>query len=257
MFKKDFIITDIASVAIIPSGDVGRFRNMSGKISHNELIFKAEGKTKITFGKYSFTDEKGSVRFFSPSDTPVNYTTEVLETGKCIDIIFDTLTPVDENPFSVKVKNKEKISALFLKAENAWHKKQDGCKNMVMGYLYEIIGLIQGEAKYVPDHKARKIKKGIDYIAEHFREEIVIENLSDMCGISHTYFKKIFKDLFGITPKAYIIQLRMQYACDLLVTKQYKINEIAEMCGYQNAFYFSNSFKAFSGISPSEYTNKN
>lgn len=257
MFKKDFIITDIASVAIIPSGDVGRTRNMSGKISHNELILKTEGKTEITFDKYVFTDEKGSVRFFASSDSPVKYTTRVLETGKCIDVIFDTIIPVDEIPFSVKVKNKEKIAFLFLKAENAWHKKQDGYKNIVMGCLYEIIGLIQNEARYVPSDKSKKIKKGVDYISEHFREEIAVEDLSDMCGISHTYFKKIFKDLFGITPKAYIIQLRMQYACDLLVTKQYKINEIAEMCGYQNTFYFSNSFKAFFGISPSEYIAKN
>lgn len=254
MFKDDVIITNIVSVVTVDSGKTHNFRNFSAKIPHNEIIVKLRGKSKIEFGEHTFIDEKGSVRFFAASkEKTVHYTAETLEPGKCIDIIFDTLEPVNETAFSVKFKNFEKISALSVKAESVWVKKQPGYKNTVFGYLNEVIGLIQSEAAYMPNSKLRKIEKGVNYITENYTDDIDIDNVAAVCGISHAYFKKIFKSFYGVTPKAYIIQLRMQYAIDLLASKQYKICEIAQMCGYENVYYFSRSFKNFTGVAPSEY----
>ena len=54
-------------------------------------------------------------------------------------------------------------------------------------------------------------------------------------------------------PKAYITQLRIRYACDLLKSGKYKIGDIAEEVGYKNVYYFSKVFKAQTGSTPSEY----
>lgn len=253
MFEKNFIITDIISIIEVESENVGKMRDYSGKIMYNELVFKTEGKTKVCFDKYTFFDEKGSVRFFAKTDDTTRYTTEVKEKGNCIDVIFETSVPIEENPFSKKPKNPEKIYNLFRKAENVWRKKQPGYKFKAMGYLYEIIGAFQSENEYFSSDKTGKIKIGVDYITENFTKDIKIENVAEMCGISHTYFKKIFKSVFGVSPKNYIINLKIQYACDLIKSKKYKISEIAEMVGYKNVYYFSKSFKNVMGISPGKY----
>jgi hypothetical protein len=66
----------------------------------------------------------------------------------------------------------------------------------------------------------------------------------------------LLKKQYNMSPKAYLIQLRIQHACDLLKYEDFSISSISEMVGYQNVYYFSQSFKKTMGISPSEYRKK-
>lgn len=54
-------------------------------------------------------------------------------------------------------------------------------------------------------------------------------------------------------PVKYLTQLRIEYAKELLITGRYSIGEIAEMCGFENVYYFSTVFKKHTGIPPSKY----
>lgn len=58
-----------------------------------------------------------------------------------------------------------------------------------------------------------------------------------------------------MTPKAYIINFRIQYACELLKSGKYRISDVADIVGYRDVYYFSKSFKKIKGVSPSEYIN--
>lgn len=46
-----------------------------------------------------------------------------------------------------------------------------------------------------------------------------------------------------MTPKAYIINFRIQYACELLKSGKYRISDVADIVGYRDVYYFSKSFK--------------
>ena len=71
--------------------------------------------------------------------------------------------------------------------------------------------------------------------------------------MSEVYFRKLFKEEYGISPQKYIINLRMQYAKGLISTGYYSLNEVAYMSGYTDYKYFSVEFKKSMGVSPSEY----
>ena len=71
--------------------------------------------------------------------------------------------------------------------------------------------------------------------------------------MSEGYFRKLFKEEFGISPQKYIIELRIQNAVALISKGYYSLKEIAYMSGYNDYKYFSVEFKKSMGVSPSEY----
>ena len=253
MFTHDFYITNINSIIRIDSKRTPSTADFSGKLNFNELIFKLDGNVEVLFDGHKFTDKKGWIRFLPKTGQEVEYKVKRIEPGSCIDIFFDTNIPIKCEAFSLKFKNYERMSTLFKRAETAWRQKKSGYIYAAFGYLYEILGILFEESTYAPSGKLQKIQPGTDYITEHFTEDFSIERIADMCDISHTYFKKIFTDAYNMPPKAYITQLRIRYACDLLKSGRYRISDVAEIVGYKNVYYFSKVFKAQTGTAPSEY----
>lgn len=257
MFENDIVVKKINSVICFNNKSSPKLCDYSGKIMHNELILKLDGQSEIYFKNKRFTDIKGTVRFLPKSDNRVLYTSEKVETGSCIDIFFDTIEPISSEAFSVNYKNFEKLSAIFKKAENVWKKRQAGYEYTALGCLYEILAVLRQKGIYTPNKKIMKIKRGIDYITENFTTDFNVTVLSQMCNVSYTYFKKIFTEVYKMSPKSYITFLRIQYACDLLESKLHKISEISELCGFSNVYYFSKCFKKQMGVPPSEYIKLN
>lgn len=74
--------------------------------------------------------------------------------------------------------------------------------------------------------------------------------------ISPSYLSSIFKKEMGVSFVEYLSMVRMDKAKELCCQKEWKINEIAQMVGYQDPSYFSACFKKIVGISPSQYFKK-
>jgi AraC-like DNA-binding protein len=84
-----------------------------------------------------------------------------------------------------------------------------------------------------------------------------VTRLAEISGISEVYLRKLFSKTLGVSPKQYLIDLRMSKAKQLLKNTQLPITQISEKCGYQNIYHFSRTFKATTGYSPTEYRSKN
>lgn len=99
------------------------------------------------------------------------------------------------------------------------------------------------------DETLTEIKR---YLDAHFLRIMCLEQLSNVFGYTYSYISKEFKKVYGLTPKAYITQKKIAYACTLL-KNGVKLDEIAETLGYTSSFNFSRAFKSQTGISPSKY----
>ena len=66
-------------------------------------------------------------------------------------------------------------------------------------------------------------------------------------------FYKIYKEIFGISPKKYLQEIRIEHAKTLLMQNKYMIREIAEMTGYKNQYHFIRQFKEYTGITPGKF----
>ncbi len=101
------------------------------------------------------------------------------------------------------------------------------------------------------------IKKSIEYINENYSDsQISSEIIASYSNITPTYFRKIFKKIYSVTPNKYINNLRINKAKMLLENTDYTIDEIAYRCGYQDYSYFSKVFSKITDTSPGEYRKK-
>lgn len=97
------------------------------------------------------------------------------------------------------------------------------------------------------------IPKAVKAIKEKYLSEISGAEIAAELGISERYLRKIFESDLGITPKEYIITLRMEKAKNLLINTDKKIAEIAGLTGYNTIQYFSEIFKERTGVTPREF----
>jgi AraC-like DNA-binding protein len=83
--------------------------------------------------------------------------------------------------------------------------------------------------------------------------KVPIANIAEDLNIGYEKFRKIFKDIMGVSPHSYVIQKRMDIAKTYLIDKNKSIKEIALELGFADAYAFSKQFRKCVGLSPSEF----
>lgn len=102
------------------------------------------------------------------------------------------------------------------------------------------------------------LSKTCHYVQENFSKPITIKELAHNVALSESYFIKTFKNLTHITPIDYLISIRISNAKRYLAESTLSVVEIADICGFNDASYFSYYFKKKTGMTPSQYrANKN
>lgn len=87
----------------------------------------------------------------------------------------------------------------------------------------------------------------------YYKPDLSIGKLARSFGYSPNYIQRCFLKIEGITPKAYLQQIRMKAALRFLREKKYSLKEIASLCGFRDVHYFSNAFKRYYGCAPKFY----
>ena len=90
------------------------------------------------------------------------------------------------------------------------------------------------------------------YLKEHYRTA-TLEEAATKVSLSPAYLSRVFKEKSGESFSELLLRTRMEKACELLADIQYKSYDIAYYVGYDNPKNFSRAFKAYYGVSPSEY----
>lgn len=141
----------------------------------------------------------------------------------------------------------QEISALF----------QDSCR------IASLQKCLTDTLKRLQQHPAtctrcsQRIAQAVSIIEKNYMEEITLSGVAQTLYISPEYLSRSFKKEVGSNFNAYLNNVRLQHALQLLKEPASRISEVAEKTGFQTPAYFSKCFKNTFGISPQEWKVKN
>ncbi|UKS24686.1 AraC family transcriptional regulator [Paenibacillus sp. HWE-109] len=100
------------------------------------------------------------------------------------------------------------------------------------------------------DLQGMTVTKAADYMRENLQGSVHISDLAEMAGFTEPAFRRVFEQMYGVSPKQYQQQCRLQEAKWLLSSTDKDIREIAEQIGFYRLHSFSQWFKEQEGIPP-------
>lgn len=98
-----------------------------------------------------------------------------------------------------------------------------------------------------------ELKQAINYMADHYSENISMEAMAHLVGISSTLFNRRFRELLRLTPTEYLLTLRVQEARKLLVQSNQSLADIGYSVGFYDQGHFSRRFQKVTGMTPGAY----
>lgn len=160
------------------------------------------------------------------------------------------------------VKNRA-IYEGFLKIVEEYKTKGSYYKQVIRATILQITALLcrdrcqQSAQMYVKsDNNAMRLTKAaLLYMEEHYAEEISGEALAEHLGFSRSYLSHVIRKVTGQSLTENLLYIRCRKARELL-QNGHTVGEVVFLSGFQNASYFSRTYKRMMGVSPSAHYNK-
>lgn len=108
-------------------------------------------------------------------------------------------------------------------------------------------------AKVNLESESRRVLKVKNYIDQHYKDEIRLEQLADLIGMTPTAFSRFFKHRTGKNLSEYIGDIRLGYAARRLVDTTDTVAEICYTCGFNTLSNFNRQFRKRKGCTPTEF----
>lgn len=148
------------------------------------------------------------------------------------------------------VKYKERIFDIIALqgASTSSYFQANGVLFQIMAMLFDDIGF--QESNWGKNSVIDEIKYYLDI---NYAEKIKLQDMAKSFGIHPNYLTRIFHETYGISPKQYIMDLKLKKARRLLTTTELSVSVIASSLGFDDQLAFSKVFKKEYSVSPTEY----
>ena len=101
--------------------------------------------------------------------------------------------------------------------------------------------------------KAEQLKPALEYIETHYGQQITLETLARLTGLSPKYFCRFFHAIVHRSPIDYVNYYRVECASHFLTVTDMTVAEIAQRCGYNDSSFFIKQFRKYKGTTPRRY----
>ena len=219
-------------------------------------IFRIKGSAHYKFEGCEITLNEGEF-IFIPKDSSYEYRTYGEEcTYTSINFLF---SDAPTSPAVYKFDVFHDISHITENFSECFTFGDTSDKYKCLSIFYDLLSSISRyeNLSYGEGRKYALIEPAIEYLKSHIYDKALkINKLHRLCGISDTYFRKVFTLIFNKTPQEYVLEERIQHAKAIIESGDYSsIAEVAESVGYNDPLSFSKAFKKVLGCPPT-YLNK-
>lgn len=122
-------------------------------------------------------------------------------------------------------------------------------RTALLTLLFDLLDLTVSGAS--PAYQTR-VRKAIDWAETQTSHPAALEQLAGVAGLSVSSFKRVFKEVAGIPPHAYLLRKRIDRAQCLLRKGERSVTDIAFECGFPSSQYFATVFKRITGMTPND-----
>jgi YesN/AraC family two-component response regulator len=217
-----------------------------------ELIYFLEGKADI-----SDADQTKALSLFElvvyPAGVPHQ---EYLDTRYhqaiiCLNILCDSQMTY---PRLFKLKDEHGTLRWIMKRiHSEYHNPGEYHDEIMTDLLHLLLSSMKKIAKEIHSTENNIPDKCMQYIQEHFAEDIDMKKLTGETYVSASYLNRVFKRKFGNSPILYLNLYRMEVAKEMLVQTNDKITQIAQYVGLDDSKHFAKVFKKTTGFTPAAY----
>ena len=238
---NDIVITHIDDVFMVPSPK-GRFVEMERRVDFG-LSFCKSGQITYTQNGVETVSNKncaiilpqgGSYELYGDEAGVfplINFRTAEHFTDKFIKI------PL-QNP-EAYIKDVERLQVYLAAGETA----------QAFSLMYKILARLGNEGK-----EQSILAPAVRFMEENLHNErLKNSDIAAAMNVSEVWFRRLFKEKYGLSPHAYLLSLRTEKAKLLLSDSSLTVTEIAEDCGFSGVYHFCKAFKDKTGLTPTEY----
>ena len=223
--------------------------------SHYLIVFVNEGNAVLKSTYKDITMGKDNILVMFPGEriyynAVSDWSIQWIGVAGQVDQLFDKIGVTKENPV-FSPQNPKEISRILSEMYETQCEESTYAKYKVQSLLYEFFSelIITENTKRIYDPIARAIRT-IEY---NYNNKITVQGLADSFYLDEAYFSRLFKEKTGLSPKQYLLNVRLKRAKELLSETVYPIKEISTATGFSDPLYFSKLFLKKEGISPSIY----
>ncbi len=238
-----------------------------------ELIRILQGTLRLTVDEQEFTVSAGSAVFVPAGSIHAGIPDHCIY--DCI--VFDMNMLMNKNDSCCQlirrvIDHEVEIQNIYPPSyddihKTLWHlfdaaaSRTDGYQLVVMGCLYQFLGIIFSRKYYnpVPDQPPRnhrrivQLKQALEYMESSYNKQVTLEEISESVNMSPKYFCRFFQEMTHRTPIDYLNYYRIERACYQLMTTDQSITEVAYNSGFNDLSYFIKTFKKYKGTTPKRY----
>ena len=245
----NLVITKVHSVSTL-------YTPKNTKLKRNDrqrwaVVIKYEGETVYTSNGKQFLSD---INHMVVLPKGCSYDWQCTKSGHFSIIEFESELAFRE-PIAFSVKSGETILKMFKALEYKRNLKSPMVELESIRDTYSVLLALTQAAfeHYIPSEKQQKITHALEYISQHYHENITNDRLAEISGISTVYFRKLFSSVVGVSPIVYARRLRIEKAKEMLRSDYGTLSDVAQSLGYASLYDFSRDFKKHTGTSPSRY----
>ena len=252
-FERTQRVKEIVVAIFVPSG--------AGEAVHKNrpshgLAFNCGAESKYIFDDGTVCCVEKNDIIYIPKNSNYEVVFDKGVNTYCVN--FQLMDEVEFSPFVLHMSDGEEVLKAYQNAEKTWRRAKEGREYRVLSELYKILYEMQklNSLPYLPSAKWKLIEPAVEYIHKHYTMEAInVGKLSELCGISYDYLRKIFEKAYGCSPIKFINGLKIKRAKELLDSGLYSVGEVTFLAGFSDTSHFSRFFKENVGMAPSEYMN--
>ena len=213
------------------------------------LAYRIKGDSRFFCGEDSFSMADGDAIYIPAG---VDY---CHEGGEEVLLVIHLLCHNERQRTICHIHGVKELEQGFCRVVKIWQENKS--YNEAMIALYSLFSMFEKHLQKKSTLPAA-IAPGVERMEKEFRDpELTVAKLAADCFVSEVYFRKLYRQHFGVSPLQRILSLRFEYAADLLRSGYYTPKQAADLSGFSDVKYFRTAFGKHFGCTPTAFRSRN